>query len=242
MGEYQPPLEEIRFALRHHARLPELLDYPRFKSFDEDLIIGLLAEAGKFMSEVISPLNAVGDREGSRLVDGKVVTPTGFKQAYDRLVEAGWISVSSDEEYGGGGLPFSVYTAVFEMFCSANLAFVLCPSLADGAIHALASHATEDLKQRFLRPLVEGTWGGTMDLTEPEAGSDLGALRTQAERQADGTYHIRGGKIFISFGDHDLTENIIHLVLARTPDAPAGSRGISLFVVPKILERRRQSG
>jgi alkylation response protein AidB-like acyl-CoA dehydrogenase len=234
MEEYRPPIEEIRFAMKHLARIDEIAKLPAYDSVDGDLIDNVLAEAGKFMSEVISPLNRVGDTEGAQLVDGRVVMPPGFREAYKKLCESGWTSIASDPDYGGSGLPFTINAAIYEMFASANMAFVLCPALADGVTHAVASHATEDLKATFLRPLVEGRWTGTMDLTEPEAGSDLGALRCQAIKQDDGSYSIKGNKIFITFGDHDLAENIIHLVLARTHDAPAGSRGISLFIVPKV--------
>jgi alkylation response protein AidB-like acyl-CoA dehydrogenase len=235
MSEYRAPLEDIRFVLEHVVGLSDLAALPGFENAEPDVIAGLLEEAGKFMSEVLSPLNRVGDLQGSRLEAGEVVTPDGFREAYEKLTQAGWGSVGLDEEYGGGGLPYTVATAVQEMIQSANMAFGMCAALREGAIEALSDHGSDELKQTFLPKLVQGEWGATMDLTESQAGTDLAALRCSAEPAGDGTYRIKGTKIFITYGDHDMVENIIHLVLARTPDAPPGVRGISCFIVPKRL-------
>jgi alkylation response protein AidB-like acyl-CoA dehydrogenase len=233
MNEYIAPIDDICFGLKHAAKVADLAAVPAFEDLDPDMMRDLMTEVGRFMSEIISPLNRIGDEEGAVLVEGQVVLPAGYQQAYDALLEAGWNRVSSAEEYGGAGLPFCIHTTVIEMFSAANMGFAMCTGLSDGAIHAIAAHATPELQKMFLGKLTEGTWTGSMDLTEPHAGSDLGRLRCQANKQADGTYHIKGTKVFISWGDHDLTDNVIHLVLARTSDAPAGSRGISLFIVPK---------
>lgn len=235
MSEFKAFIDDICFALKHSARIDDLAALPDFEHLDPEMLRDLLTEASRFMTEVISPLNRVGDEQGATLENGVVILPDGYAEAYKAMVEAGWNRVSASEEYGGAALPFCVHTTVIEMVGAANMGFAICPGLSDGAIHAIAGHASEDLKQIFLKKMVHGTWTGSMDLTEPQAGSDLGRLRCQAERQDDGTYHIKGTKIFISWGDHTLTENVIHLVLARTPDAPAGSRGISLFIVPKYL-------
>jgi alkylation response protein AidB-like acyl-CoA dehydrogenase len=235
MNEYRAPLEDIRFVLEHVVGLSDLAALPGFEHAEPDVIAGLLEEAGKFMSEVLSPLNRVGDVQGSRLEGGEVVTPDGFREAYEKLTQAGWGSVGLEEEYGGGGLPYTVATAIQEMIQSANMAFGMCPALREGAIEALSDHGSDELKQTFLPKLVLGEWGATMDLTESQAGTDLAALRCSAEPAGDGTYRIKGTKIFITWGDHDMVENIIHLVLARTPDAPPGVRGISCFIVPKLL-------
>ena len=233
MNEFIAPIDDICFGLKHAAKVGDLAALPAFEDLDPGMMRDLMSEVGRFMSEVISPLNRIGDEEGAVLINDEVILPAGYKQAYQALVEAGWNRVSSAEEHGGAGLPFCIHTAVIEMFGAANMGFAMCTGLSDGAIHAIAAHASPELQNMFLAKLTEGTWTGSMDLTEPQAGSDLGRLRCQAERQDDGTYHIKGTKIFISWGDHDLTDNVIHLVLARTANAPAGSRGISLFIVPK---------
>jgi alkylation response protein AidB-like acyl-CoA dehydrogenase len=235
MSEYRAPLEDIRFVLEHVVGLSELASLPGFEHAEPDVIAELLEEAGKFMTEVLSPLNRVGDLQGARFEGGEVVTPDGFRDAYAKLSEAGWGSVGLDAEYGGGGLPYTVATAVQEMMQSANMALGMCPALREGAIEALTHHGSDDLRRTFLPKLVQGEWGATMDLTEPQAGTDLAALRCSAEPAGDGTYRIKGTKIFITYGDHDMVDNIIHLVLARTPDAPPGVRGISCFIVPKLL-------
>jgi alkylation response protein AidB-like acyl-CoA dehydrogenase len=235
MSEYRAPLDDIRFVLEHLVDLSELAALPGWEHADPETIAGLLEEAGKFMSEVVSPTNRAGDLQGAHLEGGEVATPDGFREAYAQFVAAGWGAVSLDERYGGSGLPGTISIVVHEMLQAANLAFAICPGLSQGAIEALSDHGSEELQRTFLPKLVPGEWSATMDLTEPQAGTDLGALRCSAEPVADGSYRIRGSKIFISFGDHDLTENIVHLVLARTPDAPTGSRGISCFIVPKFL-------
>ena len=233
MNDFQASIDDICFALKHSARISDLAELPAFDHLETEVLRELVTEAARFMNEVISPLNRIGDIEGATLVDGKVILPDGYKPAYDALIDAGWNRVGNPEEYGGAALPFCIQTVVTSMLGAANMGFAMCTGISEGAIHAISAHATEADKARFLEKLILGEWTGSMDLTEPEAGSALGRLRCQAEPQADGTYHIKGTKIFISWGDHELTDNVIHLVLARTPGAPAGSRGISLFIVPK---------
>jgi len=235
MSEYRAPLDDVRFVLSRVADLPAVCALPRFAGTDMDTVTALLGEAGRFMTEVMSPLNPVGDRQGARLEHGGVRMPEGFRAAYQRFVGDGWGAISQDAELGGGGLPYAVAVVVTEMLASSNMAMGLCPALGEGAIESLVHHGSETLRSTFLPKLVRGEWSATMDLTEPQAGSDLGAIRTTATRQPDGSYRIKGTKIFITYGDHDLAENIVHLVLARTPDAPAGTRGISCFIVPKFL-------
>ncbi|MFQ5416181.1 MAG: acyl-CoA dehydrogenase C-terminal domain-containing protein [Myxococcota bacterium] len=235
MNEYRAPLADIRFLLEHVVEIGELSKIPGYEHAEPEVVAGLLEEAAKFMAEVLSPLNRQGDLQGARLVDGVVRSPDGFREAYQKFTAAGWGAVGLDERHGGGGLPYVVATVVEEMIQSANMSFGLCPALGGGAIEALRHHGSEALKATFLTKLVSGEWSATMNLTEPQAGTDLGALRTSAERAEDGNYRIKGTKIFITYGDHDLTDNVIHLVLARTTDAPAGVRGISLFLVPKFL-------
>jgi alkylation response protein AidB-like acyl-CoA dehydrogenase len=237
MSEYTPPLADIAFVLRHVVDLEALATLEPYRHADADTSIGLLEEAGKFMAQVVAPTNKVGDEQGSqREPDGSVVTPDGFKEAYAQYVEAGWGAVPFEPEYGGGGFPWLVGVALQELLTSANMAFSMAPLLTQGAIDMLSHHASDDLKNRYLPKMITGEWTGTMNLTEPDAGSDVGALRTKAEPKGDGTYAISGTKIFISFGEHDLAENIVHLVLARTPGAPPGTKGISCFIVPKVLE------
>ena len=233
---YTPPLRDIRFVLQHVVDLDGLTRLEPFSSIDAETVLGVLDEAGRFMAEVLGPLHRVGDQTPARRHDdGSVTTPPGFKEAYARYVDAGWGAVPFDPGYGGGGFPWLVTIVVQEMMTAANMGFSLCPLLTQGAIDMLLHHAGEDLQQTYLPRMVTGEWTGTMNLTEPEAGSDVGALRTKAEPQADGTYRISGQKIFITYGEHDLTEQIVHLVLARTPGAPAGTKGISCFIVPKYL-------
>ncbi|KAB2848073.1 MAG: acyl-CoA dehydrogenase [Hyphomicrobiaceae bacterium] len=232
---YHAPVADILFALESAAGLSDLVKEGLYEGIDEDLIRSVLEEAGKFAAEELAPLNVKGDRATSKLVDGGVTTPPGWKEAYKRWAEAGWAALPCPTEHGGQGLPHIVSTAVYEMWNSANLSFGLCPLLTQGAIDALHRYAPEEIKSRFLPKMVSGEWTGTMNLTEPQAGSDLGALTTRAVPQQDGTYRIFGTKIFITYGEHDLTDNIIHTVLARLPDAPPGTRGISFFVVPKFL-------
>jgi alkylation response protein AidB-like acyl-CoA dehydrogenase len=235
MNEYKAPLEDMRFVLEEVVGLAELSAMPGCENAEPELVAGLLEEAGKFMGEVLSPLNRVGDVQGSRLEGDAVVTPEGFKDAYARFTEAGWNAVGLGERFGGAGLPHAVAIVVQEMAASANMTLGMCPALGEGAIQALEEHGSDELQQTYLSKLVPGTWSATMALTEPHAGTDLGALRCSAEPAGDGSYRIRGTKIFITYGDHDMAENIIHLVLARTPDAPAGVKGISCFIVPKFL-------
>ncbi|HSL25851.1 MAG TPA: acyl-CoA dehydrogenase [Acidimicrobiia bacterium] len=236
MTGYRPPLDDIDFTLNHIVDLPAIAKLDGFQHADPETVRGLLEEAGRFFSEVIAPLNVIGDRQGSRLTEqGNVQTPDGFKNAYAKFVEAGWGGAHVDEEWGGGGLPYTVGIVLQEMFKGANMAFSLAPLLTQAGIEALSEHGSAQQQQTYLLKLVSGEWTGTMCLTEPQAGSDVGALTTRAEPQADGSYRLFGQKIFITWGEHDLTENIIHLVLARTPDSPPGTKGISLFVVPKFL-------
>ena len=232
---YRAPVDDILLALKTAAGLPDLIERGIAEGLDEATVRAIVEEAGKFGSEVLDPLNVVGDRTGSRLVDGKVETPPGWKEAYEAFVAGGWNALPCPPDYGGQGLPQVVATIACEIWNSANLSFGLCPLLTQGAIEALNAHGSEELKRTYLPKMISGEWTGTMNLTEPHAGTDLGALTTRAERQPDGTYRITGTKIFITYGDHELTENIIHLVLARLPEAPAGTKGISLFLVPKWL-------
>jgi alkylation response protein AidB-like acyl-CoA dehydrogenase len=234
MTAYAPPLAEIRFVLEHLAGLEELGRLPGLEAATADVVDQILDEAARFAVNELLPLNARGDRERARLEAGAVRTPEGFKEAYRKFVDGGWHGLQLPPEWGGQGLPWTVATAVWEMWNSANLSFCLCPILTQAGVELLLRHGTEAQRQCYLPKLVSGEWTGTMCLTEPQAGSDVGALRTRAAREGD-HYRIRGTKIFITYGEHDLTENTIHMVLARTPDAPAGTRGISLFLIPKFL-------
>ncbi|MEZ5908863.1 MAG: acyl-CoA dehydrogenase family protein [Hyphomicrobiaceae bacterium] len=231
---YQAPVEDILSALETAGGLSDLIARGII-DVDQDTVRAVLEEAGRFAAEVLAPLNVPGDRGASRLADGQVVTPDGWQAAYRAFVEGGWGALPGPVEYGGQGLPSLVSMAVSEMWNASNLAFGLCPLLTQGAVDALMLRGSDELKARYLPKLVSGEWSGTMNLTEPQAGSDLGALTTRAEPQSDGTYRIRGTKIFITYGEHTLTDNIVHMVLARLPDAPAGTRGISFFLVPKML-------
>jgi 3-(methylthio)propanoyl-CoA dehydrogenase len=236
MPDYVPPLRDIRFVLEHIVDLAGLSRLEPFRHADPDAVFGVLEEGGRFMAEVLAPLNQVGDVEGSRLDEaGNVTTPTGFKSAYRRYVDAGWGAVPFAPEFGGGGFPWLITIVLQEMLTSANMAFSLCPLLTQGAIDMLTQHGSPEQQAEYLEKMVTGEWTGTMNLTEPEAGSDVGALRTRAVPAGDGSWRITGTKIFITYGEHDLTDQIIHLVLARVPDAPAGTRGISCFIVPKYL-------
>ncbi len=232
---YRAPVEEIAFTLKHVAGLEEALASGALGDLGSDLVDAVLAEAGRFATEEVAPLYKAGDEVGAVLKDAAVTTPPGWKDLYTRWREGGWNSLTGPEEYGGQGLPMMLSVAVLEMWNSASMAFGIGPTLTMGAVEALEKHATDELKSTYLDKLVSGEWMGTMNLTEPQAGSDLAALRTRAERVGDGTYRIFGQKIFITYGEHDFTDNIVHLVLARLPDAPAGTRGISLFLVPKFF-------
>ena len=236
MSDFRVDLDEISFNLRHVADLDGLAKLEAFEHVEADVVDQVLAEAARFAEEVIAPLNRVGDTEGSRrLDDGSVATPTGFREAYRSYVEAGWGSLSIDPTYGGGGFPHLVGLAVEEMFTSACMSWSLCPLLTQGAINMLSAHGTDEQKALYLPQMASGDWTGTMNLTEPQAGSDLGAVAARALPQPDGSYRLHGTKIFITYGEHDLADNIMHLVLARTPGAPPGTRGISCFLVPKHL-------
>ena len=232
---YRAPIADILFAMVHEAGA----DFGRKDGVYADLGDGFaeatLAEAGKFAENVLAPLNRIGDKEGAKFESGKVRAAPGFAEAYRQWASGGWNAITGPSEYGGMDLPVLLNTACIEIWNAANMAFSLCPLLTLGAIEALQSHAAEALKAVYLEKLVSGEWTGTMNLTEPQAGSDLGALKTRAERQQDGTYKLFGSKIFITYGEHDLADNIVHFVLARLPDAPKGTRGISLFLVPKFL-------
>ncbi|HUL63729.1 MAG TPA: acyl-CoA dehydrogenase [Burkholderiaceae bacterium] len=232
---YVAPLKEMQFVLDELAGLGEIRKFPGNEDASEETVAAVLEENAKLMTEVVAPLNRAGDTEPSSWRDGEVKTTAGFKQAFDAFVSAGWQGVQHPAQYGGQGLPKLVATPCMEMLQSANLSFALCPLLTDGAIEALLTAGSEKQKSLYVPKLIEGTWTGTMNLTEPQAGSDLAQVKSRAVPQADGSYRISGQKIFITFGEHDLAENIIHLVLARTPDAPAGVKGISLFLVPKFL-------
>ncbi|MCU0790598.1 MAG: acyl-CoA dehydrogenase [Nitratireductor sp.] len=232
---YRAPVSEIAFALKEVAGLKKAIDGGALPNLSEDLVDAVLEEAGRFATEEIAPLNKVGDSHGTPLKDAVVTTPPGWKQTYKAWCEGGWNAIAAPEEFGGQGLPVMMAVAAAEMWNSASMAFGLGPLLTIGAVEALDKHGSDDLKQTYLPKLVSGEWTGTMNLTEPQAGSDLAALKARAERAGDGTYRIFGQKIFITYGEHDMTDNICHLVLARLPDAPAGTRGISLFLVPKFL-------
>ena len=236
MPVYKAPVDEVTFLLRDVFRLDRYNNLPGFADATPDVVEAVLAEAAKFSEAVLMPLNRVGDREGCRRnPDGSVTTPSGFKDAYKKLTEGGWIGVSAPTEFGGQGLPIVINQAVSEFFCSANMAFGMYAALTQGAAAALAVHGSAEQKNLYLPKLNAGQWSGTMNLTEPQCGTDLGLVRTRAAAQNDGSYKITGTKIFISAGEHDLAENIVHLVLARIDGAPAGTRGLSLFIVPKFL-------
>src|SRR5450432_368522 len=232
---YRAPVADIAFALKHAAGLKAALSEGLYGDLDETVVDQVLAEAGRFASDVIAPLNRVGDKFGTPFKDGAVTTPPGWKEAYTAWAAAGWNGLASPADFGGQELPQAVNAACIEMWNSASMAFGIGPVLTMAAIHALDAYGSDALKQTYLGKLISGEWMGTMQLTEPQAGSDVGALRTKAARAGDSTYRITGSKIFITYGEHDLTDNIIHFVLARLPDAPPGTKGISLFLVPKIM-------
>ena len=234
MTGYSAPVRDMRFVLDELADLAGLARLPGYEEATPDLVEAVLEEAGKLASEVLAPLNQSGDREGVTLENGVVRTPTGFPEAYARFVEGGWGSLAFDPDYGGQGLPWTLAIAVQEMWNSANLSFALAPVLTQGTVELLQTHGTEAQKATYLPKLISGAWTGTMELTEPQAGSDVGALKTRAVANGD-HYLITGQKIFITWGEHDCAENIVHMVLARTPDAPAGTKGLSVFIVPKFL-------
>jgi alkylation response protein AidB-like acyl-CoA dehydrogenase len=232
---YKAPVEEIAFTLKHVAGLAPALEEGRLGDLTDDLVDAILSEAGRFATEEVAPLAEIGDNQGARLVDGKVSMPDGWPALYRAWAEGGWNSLTASPEFGGQGLPHMLHVAALEMWNSGSMAFAIGPTLTIGAIEALTAHGSDALKATYLPKMVSGEWMGSMNLTEPHAGSDLGVMKTRAERRDDGTYRLFGQKIFITYGEHDFTDNIVHLVLARLPDAPAGTRGISLFLVPKFL-------
>jgi acyl-CoA dehydrogenase len=232
---YRAPVTDIAFALQHAAGFKAALADGLYGDLDEDVVNSVLEEAGRFASDVIAPLNRVGDKYGTPFRDGAVSTPPGWKEAYTAWAAAGWNGLAAPAEFGGQELPHAVNAACIEMWNSGSMAFGIGPALTMAAIDALAAYGSHDLKARYLGKLISGEWMGTMQLTEPQAGSDVGALRTRATRATDGSYRVTGSKIFITYGEHDLTDNIIHFVLARLPDAPPGTKGLSLFLVPKVM-------
>lgn len=236
MADYSAPLDDIRFVLNHVADLPGLSKLEGYEHAEPEMVDGVLEECARFMQEVVAPLNRVGDENPTAWhPDNTVTTPPGFGEAYKQYVAAGWGGVPFPEAYGGGNFPWLVGIAMQEMLTASNESFSMAPLLTQGAIEALLQHGDEIQQETWLPKMVSGEWSGTMNLSEPQAGSDVGAVRTRAERQEDGTYKITGTKIWISWGEHDMADNIVHLVLARTPDAPPGTKGISCFIVPKFL-------
>ncbi|MFA4993698.1 MAG: acyl-CoA dehydrogenase [Bdellovibrionales bacterium] len=231
---YTPPLSEIRFVLTRLIGIDKLSSLQDYESVGEDIVDAVLSEAGKIASEVFAPLNDIGDKNGIMFSNGNVTMPLGFKDAYKAFIDGGWNGMQVEEKFGGQGLPSLIGMSIFEMLQAANVSLALCPMLNVGALELLTAHGDESTKKKYLTKMVSGEWSGSMDLTESQAGSDVGAIKTKAIKEGD-HYRISGQKIFISFGDHDMAENIIHLVLARLPDAPEGTRGLSLFLVPKYL-------
>ena len=234
MPIYNAPVADMQFIL-HEVLKPAETGIPGYDELDPDFTVAVLDEAGKLARDVLAPLNRVGDTEGCRLENGVVRTPTGYAEAFRQMKDGGWTALDCDPAYGGQGLPYLMQTAVGEIFVSANMAFNMYQGLTHGAVSAIHAHGTEDQKRTWLPKMVTCDWTGTMNLTEPHAGTDLGMMRTRAEPQADGSYLITGEKIFISAGDHDLAENIVHLVLAKAPGGGEGTKCISLFIVPKFL-------
>ncbi len=243
MSEYQAPVEEQRFVMDALVDLAALAELPGFEHVDTEIVGELLSESGRLASDVIAPLNKIGDEDGCVLDGAQVTTPPGFKQGYEQLVAAGWPAVGFPEAYDGGGFPSVVALGILEQFTAASMAFSLCPMLTFSCVEMLMENGSESQQEQYLAKLVTGEWTGTMNLTEPDAGSDVGALRMRAEPQDDGTYLLFGQKIFITYGSHDFTENTIHIVIARTPDAPAGTKGISCFIVPgRLLDEQGSPG
>jgi len=230
---FTAPTKDQLFTLKHINNMESIAKHDQYADASEDMVQAIVEGIGEFAGGEFEPLNRIGDTVGARLIDGNVIMPDGYKMAYQNFVEAGWASINAPTEFGGQGLPFSLATTILDSLGAANMAFTLCPILSVGAIESLHHHGSEEQKTKYLPKLSSGEWTGTMNLTEPQAGSDVGALKSTATPRGDGSYQIKGQKIYISFGDHDMADNIIHLVLARTPDAPEGTRGISLFLVPK---------
>jgi alkylation response protein AidB-like acyl-CoA dehydrogenase len=231
---YRAPVSAIEFALMQEAGFQRLIDSGKYEDLSDGLLTAILDEAAKLANDYVAPLNWEGDQTGSHLTDDGVKVPEGFKAAYTKYIEGGWPTLAAPAEYGGQGLPLALSNAVTEMMNS-NIGFQLCPMLSNGGVEAMAAHASEEQKEKYLRRVISGEWSATMNLTEPHAGSDVGNIRSKAMPQKDGSYKITGTKIYITYGDHDMTDNIIHLVLARAPGAPEGTKGISLFVVPKFM-------
>ena len=235
MSTYTAPLRDMQFLMEEIAGIDAIAALPGYEEATSDVAEAILDEAGKIAAGVLAPLNWSGDREGARFADRQVTMPAGFKEAYRQFAENGWVGLGCDPAHGGQGMPKLINAAVCEMWRSANISFALCPMLTMGAVEALEMAGSDELKATYLPKMISGEWTGTMNLTEPQAGSDLAAVRSRAEPQPDGSYRIFGQKIFITYGDHDMTDNIVHLVLARLPDAPPGVKGISLFIVPKFM-------
>ncbi len=233
--DYKAPIKDIAFAYDVLNAYERLASIGKYKDISKDMVIPVIEECAKFCEEVLAPINSIGDSQGATINNNEVTMPKGFVEAYKKFSDAGWSAISLPEEIGGGGLPIALSGATLEMIASANFSFSLAPGLSAGAISAITFHGNDEQKAMFLPKLVTGEWTGTMNLSEPQAGSDLGPINTKAIKQEDGTYRINGTKVWITFGEHDMTENIIHLVLARTPDAPEGTKGISMFIVPKYL-------
>jgi alkylation response protein AidB-like acyl-CoA dehydrogenase len=234
MYDYKAPLKEMQFVIEELAELSALTELPGYEDANDDLVEAILEQAGKFAEEVIAPLNQSGDVHGTFIENGQVISPPGFMDAFKQFSDNGWLSIKQPTEFDGQGLPNLLHSAVTEIWNSSNIALALCPLLTSGAIESIDAHASDTLKQQYLRKMISGQWTGTMNLTESHAGTDLAAIRTRAERDGE-NYRISGQKIYITWGEHEMTENIIHLVLARLPDAPEGVKGISLFLVPKFL-------
>ena len=238
MTTYKAPLEDIRFILNDVVGFGQLAELPGFEDATDDIVSAILEEGAKLCENELHPINEIGDRVGSQWDNGIVRTPEGFKHAYDTYCEGGWLGLAQSPDYGGQGMPHTLATVMAEMMCSANMSFAMWPGLSEGAIHAIDAHGSDELRAQYLPKMIEGQWTGTMCLTEPHCGTDLGLIKTKATPEEDGAYRVTGTKIYISCGEHDFTENIIHLVLARLPDAPAGIKGISLFLVPRNLPRQ----
>ena len=231
---YKAPVKDSVFGYEVIDSYNVLNKISEFSEFSEDIVVPTMEECAKFSEEVLAPINAIGDQQGATIENGNVTMPEEFVDAYKKFAEAGWASISLPEEIGGGGMPITLSGGTLEILSTANLAFGLAPGLSAGAISAINFHGNQEQKDKFLPKLVSGEWTGTMNLSEPQSGSDLGTITTKAEKQDDGTYKVTGTKVWITFGEHNMTENIIHLVLAKVPGSPEGTKGISMFIVPKV--------